>query len=46
MFAIKKKIVLARDACSRPLITIKSHEVHAGDIKEGYGRDSFYHVRD
>ncbi len=26
--AIERKIVLARDACSRPLTTIRSHDLH------------------
>jgi hypothetical protein len=36
-FAIERKIVLARDACFRPSITIKSHNSHACDIKRDVG---------
>jgi hypothetical protein len=36
-FAIKKKIVLASDAYSRPPITIKSHDLHACNIKRVKG---------
>jgi hypothetical protein len=33
-FAIKRKIALVGDdACSRPPITIKSHDLHVGDIR-------------
>ncbi len=30
---IERKIVLVSDACSRPPITIRSHNLHIGDIK-------------
>ncbi len=39
--AIEKKIALARDACSRP-ITIKSHNLHVGDIKGDVGEITSY----
>jgi hypothetical protein len=32
-FAIGKKIVLIGDACSRPPITIRSHDLHLSDIR-------------
>ncbi len=32
-FAIKRKIALAGDACSRPLITIRSHDLNVGNIR-------------
>jgi hypothetical protein len=31
-FAIERKIALASDVCSRPPITIRSHDLHAGDM--------------
>jgi hypothetical protein len=31
--ATKRKIVLAGDACSKPLITIRFHDLHVSDIK-------------
>jgi len=35
--AIEKKIVLVSDACSRPPIIIRSHNLHIGDIKRAMG---------
>jgi hypothetical protein len=32
VFTIKKKIVLASDACSRPPISIRFHDLHANEI--------------
>jgi len=32
-FVIERKIVLTIDACSRPLTIIRSHDLHAGDIR-------------
>jgi hypothetical protein len=46
IFAIERKIALVGDACSRPPITIKSHDLHAGDIKGAMGETSSYHKRD
>ncbi len=38
--------MLTRDACFRPSITIKSHDLHACDIKEYVGEIVSYHIRD
>jgi hypothetical protein len=46
IFAIEKTIVLAGDACSRPPITIKSHDLHACDIRSAMGQIASYHERD
>jgi len=35
--AIERKIALAGDACSRPLIIIRFHDLHADDIREAMG---------
>jgi hypothetical protein len=35
-FAIKKKIALAGDACSRPPIIIKFHDLHASGIRRAW----------
>ncbi len=43
---IEKKIVLANDACYRPLIIIKSHDLHANDIRRALGEIISYHKRD
>jgi hypothetical protein len=45
-FAIERKIVLASDACSRPPITIISHDLHEGDIRGAKGEIASYHERD
>jgi hypothetical protein len=45
-FAIKRKIALAGDACSRPPIIIKSHDLHACDIRRAMGETTSYHERD
>jgi hypothetical protein len=45
-FAMEKKIVLARNACSRPPITIRLHTLHANDIKGVVGEIASYHKRD
>jgi len=44
-FAIKRKIALAGDVCSRPLITIKSHDLHASNIKGAVGEIASYHEK-
>jgi hypothetical protein len=46
VFAIERKIMLASDVCSRPPITIRSHDLHAGDIRGAVGKIDFYHERD
>jgi hypothetical protein len=43
---IKRKIVLASVACSKPLITIKSHDLHAGNIRRAVGEIASYYKRD
>jgi hypothetical protein len=45
-FIIYKKIALASDACSRPPITIKYDDLHAGDIKRALGEIVSCHKRD
>jgi hypothetical protein len=45
-FAIERKITLTSDACSRPPIIIRSHDLHIGDIKEAAGEITSYHERD
>jgi len=32
-FVVKRKIALASDVCFRPLVTIRSHNLHACDIE-------------
>jgi len=46
IFDIEKKIVLASDACFEPPITIRSHDLHACDIKGAMGEIASYHERD
>jgi hypothetical protein len=38
--------VLASDVCSRPPIIIKSHDLHARDIRGAMGEITSYHERD
>jgi len=45
-FAIKRKIALMNNACSRPLITIISHNLNVGDIRRAVGEIASYHERD
>jgi hypothetical protein len=45
-FAIEKKITLACDACFRLPIIIKSHNLHARDIRGAMGEIASYHKRD
>ncbi len=45
-FAIERKITLAGDAYSRPPITIRSHDLHASDIRGAMGEIASYHERD
>jgi hypothetical protein len=40
------KIALMGDVCSRPPITIKSHNLHVGDIKIAMGEITSYHEKD
>jgi len=46
MFDIKKKIRLARDACSRPPIIIRSRNLHASDIRRAMGEITSSHEKD
>jgi hypothetical protein len=43
---IKRKIALTSDVYSRPPITIKSHNLHAGNIKRAVGEIASYHKKD
>ncbi len=45
-FAIKRKIMLAGDACSGPPITIRSYDLHAGNIKRALSETASYHEKD
>ncbi len=45
-FAIKKKIVLVGDACSKPPITVRFHNLHASDIRGAVGEITSYHEKD
>ncbi len=38
--------MLASDACSRPPTTIKSHNLHASDIRGAMGEIASYHKKD
>jgi hypothetical protein len=44
--AIENKIVLASDVYSKPPITMKSHNLHASDIRGVVGEIVSYHERD
>jgi hypothetical protein len=43
---MEKKIVLVGDACSRPPITIRSHDLHVGNIRGAMGEIVSYHKKD
>lgn len=43
---IERKIVLAGDACSKPPTTIRSHDLHASNIRGPVGEIASYHERD
>jgi hypothetical protein len=43
---IETKITLAGDTYSRPPIIIRSHDLHAGNIKGVMGEITSYHKRD
>jgi hypothetical protein len=45
-FAIERKIALASDACFRPPIIIKSHDLHVDDISRAMREIASYHERD
>jgi hypothetical protein len=44
-FCYRRKIALARDFCSRPSITIRSHDLHASKIRGVVGGITSYHKR-
>jgi hypothetical protein len=43
---IKRKIVLEGDACFKPPITIRFHDLHASDIRGVVGEIASYHEKD
>jgi hypothetical protein len=45
-FVIKKKIVLVRHVCSRLPIIIRSHNLHARDIRRTMSEIVSYHEKD
>jgi hypothetical protein len=45
-FAIERKIELVGDVSSRPPIIIRSHNLHASDIRGVVGEITSYHERD
>jgi hypothetical protein len=44
--AIKKKIALVGDVCSRPPIIFRYHDLHVGDIRKAMGEITSYHKKD
>jgi hypothetical protein len=44
--AIKRKIMLVGDACFRPPIIIKFHDLRVGNIRKVVGEITSYHKRD
>jgi len=40
------KIALVGDACFKPLIIIKFHDLHVGDITRALGEIPSYHKKD
>jgi hypothetical protein len=46
MSNVKKKIGLARNACSRPPIIIRSCNLHASDIRRAMGEITSSHEKD
>jgi len=43
---MEKKIILVGDVCSKPPITIRSHNLHEGNIRKVVGEIVSYHERD
>ncbi len=43
---IEKKITLVCDACSKPPIIIRFHDLHASDIRRVVDEITSYHKRD
>jgi hypothetical protein len=46
VFTIERKIVLVRNACSRPPINIRTQSLHVDDIRGVMGEIPSYHERD
>jgi hypothetical protein len=46
IFIINRKITLVGDACFRPPIIIRSHDLHVGDVRGAIGEIFSYHERD
>jgi hypothetical protein len=44
--ALDRKIVLAGDACSKPPITNRSHDLRASDIRRAVGEIASYQDKD
>ncbi len=45
-FVIERKIALVGDACFKPSIIIKSHNLHVGNIRGVVGEIASYHEKD
>ncbi len=45
-FVMEKKITLVGDACFKPSITIRSHNLHEGNIRKVVGEITSYHEKD
>jgi hypothetical protein len=45
-FVVKKKIALTGDVCYRPLTIIKTHNLHASDIRGAISEIVSYHKKD
>jgi len=45
-FAIERKIELVSDVCFKPPIIIRSHDLHASDIKKVVGEITSYNEKD
>jgi len=46
LYAIKIKIALIGNACSRPLSNVRSHDLLASDVRRVVGEIASYHDRD
>jgi hypothetical protein len=45
-FVVERKIALVGNVCSRPLINIRFHGLHVGNIKRALDEIASYHERD
>ncbi len=45
-FVIERKITLVGNVCSKPPITIRSHDLHVGNIRGAMGEIASYHKKD